>query len=44
MNKSKQLNIGVLIYGVGHHQAAWLEYDSYINGFNLMPPTLPGRS
>lgn len=42
MNKSKQLNIGVLIYGVGHHQAAWLDDDSYINGFNLMPPTLPG--
>ncbi len=25
MSKSKQLNIGILIYVVGHHQAAWLE-------------------
>ena len=41
MSKSKRLNIGVLIYVVGHHQAAWLEDDSYINEFNLMPPTLP---
>ncbi|CAM4359173.1 NtaA/DmoA family FMN-dependent monooxygenase [Lacicoccus alkaliphilus] len=33
MNHSKELNIGVLLYGVGHHQAAWLEEDSSINEF-----------
>ncbi|WP_239751475.1 NtaA/DmoA family FMN-dependent monooxygenase [Mammaliicoccus sp. H-M34] len=26
----EQLNIGVLLYGCGHHQAAWLMEDSYI--------------
>ncbi len=30
MTKTKQLNIGVLLYGCGHHQAAWLMPDSAI--------------
>lgn len=28
--RSDQLNIGVLLYGCGHHQAAWLMEDSSI--------------
>ncbi|MGK9045426.1 NtaA/DmoA family FMN-dependent monooxygenase [Mammaliicoccus vitulinus] len=28
--KNEQLNIGVLLYGCGHHQAAWLMEDSSI--------------
>lgn len=28
--KNEQLNLGVLIYGSGHHQAAWLMPDSSI--------------
>ncbi|RCW63954.1 LLM class flavin-dependent oxidoreductase [Saliterribacillus persicus] len=29
-NKNKQLHIGVLLYGCGHHQAAWLQPDSSV--------------
>ena len=36
MNNSKQLNIGILMYGVGHHQAAWLEDDSSANEFTTI--------
>jgi FMN-dependent oxidoreductase (nitrilotriacetate monooxygenase family) len=36
MNNSKQLNIGILMYGVGHHQAAWLEDDSSVNEFTTI--------
>lgn len=28
--KAKQLNLGVLLYGCGHHQAAWLMPDSSV--------------
>lgn len=28
--KEKQLHIGVLLYGCGHHQAAWLMPDSSV--------------
>lgn len=30
MEESRELNIGVLLYGCGHHQAAWRMDDSYI--------------
>src|SRR5690625_8033587 len=28
--KAKQLHLGVLLYGCGHHQAAWLMTDSSV--------------
>ena len=30
MEESRELNIGVLLYGCGHHQAAWQMDDSFI--------------
>lgn len=30
MEESRELNIGVLLYGCGHHQAAWRMDNSYI--------------
>src|SRR5690625_737440 len=29
-SKAKQLHLGVLLYGCGHHQAAWLMSDSSV--------------
>src|SRR5699024_12685211 len=29
-SKAKQLHLGVLLYGCGHHQAAWLMPDSSV--------------
>ena len=36
MINPKQLNIGVLLYGVGHHQAAWMTADSSIDEFTTI--------
>ncbi|MFB9860893.1 NtaA/DmoA family FMN-dependent monooxygenase [Salinicoccus siamensis] len=36
MVNPKKLNIGVLLYGVGHHQAAWIAANSSIDEFTTI--------